>query len=72
MSDLTEALTILLKYGDPDYPIWCEHDALHVGIDAEEVSEKDKGRLEQLGFFLSEEEEEEVDGGFISFRFGSV
>lgn len=67
MKDLIAALTILLKYGNPEYPCHCEHDALFVAIDPDKVSKKDKARLDKLGFFVSEE----FDGGFTSFRFGS-
>ena len=68
MSKLIEALQILLKYGDPAYPTHCEHDELTIcGIDPEDVSKEDKDRLDELGFFVSEEY-----GCFKSFRFGSA
>lgn len=66
MKDLIEALTILLKYGNPQYPTYCCHDELLIGgIEPENVSEKDKKRLSELGFDVSDE------GGFQSYRFGS-
>ena len=68
MKDLIEALTILAKYMDPEekWPTACEHDVLYVcSVEAEDVSEEDTKRLDQLGFIPSE------DGGFMSFRFGS-
>jgi hypothetical protein len=56
MSDLIEALQILLKCGNPLYPTHCEHDVLTVvGIDPSDVSEDDKEKLVRLGFFVSEE-----------------
>lgn len=66
MNDLIAALQIFLKYGDPEYPTWCSHDALNIcDIDPEKVSDEDKSKLEELGFI--------VDGdGFMSFRFGSA
>lgn len=64
MKDLIEALTILLKYGDPDWPTCCEHDVLHVAIDPALVSDADKARLAALSFKPGE-------GNFQSFRFGS-
>lgn len=69
MKDLIEALTILLKYGNPHNPTHCEHDQLTIcGIDPDDVSEEDKAQLDKLGFFVSDE-----DGPcFISFRFGSA
>ena len=68
MEQLIEALNIFLKYGNPEYPTWCEHDALHIcDIDDEKVSEEDKKELEKLGFFVDEQE-----GGFISYKFGSA
>jgi len=66
MKDLIEALTIFLKYGDPKYPTNCSHDELYVDIDPDKVSEEDKKRLDELGFFVNEELE-----GFSSYRFGS-
>jgi hypothetical protein len=69
MSDLIEALQILLKYGNPRYPTHCEHDVLTiVEIDPSDVSEDDKEKLDELGFFISNQDGEEC---FRSFRFGS-
>lgn len=68
MRDLIEALTILLKYGNPSHPTHCEHNALTiVDIDPVAVSIADKVRLNDLGFFVSESE-----ACFKSFRFGSA
>lgn len=65
MRDLIEALVIFLKYHDGG-ATHCEHDELFiVGVDPEKVSEADKQRLDELGFFESED-------GFKSFRFGSA
>jgi hypothetical protein len=70
VKDLIEALTILLKYGNPRNPTHCEHDELTIcGIDPKKVSDEDTKRLDKLGFFVSDE------GGtahFKSFRFGSA
>jgi hypothetical protein len=69
MSDLIEALQILLKYGNPKRPTHCEHDVLTIGgIDPSDVSEEDKEKLDELGFFISNEDGDEF---FRSFRFGS-
>jgi len=68
MNDLIEALTILAKYGNPNYPTHCEHDSLYVDIAPELVSKEDIIRLEELGFMVGEEE---FEGGFFSYRFGS-
>ena len=71
MNDLIEALQILLKYGNPDYPTHCEHDILSISpdIDPSDVSEEDKEKLEELGFFVSDNL---CDGeGFCSYKFGS-
>ena len=66
MKDLIAALQILLKYGNPANPTHCEHDILNVDISAEGVSKKDIERLDELGFFIDEE-----DNTFSSFKFGS-
>jgi len=69
MDDLIKALQILRKYGNPDYPFNCDHDVLFVDINPDVVSDEDKKELDSLGFITSEEEE--YDGGFISFKYGS-
>jgi len=66
MKDLIEALQIFLKYGNPRSPTWCGDEVLYIcGLDADDVSIEDKVRLDELGFFVDEE-----DNGFMSFRFG--
>jgi hypothetical protein len=68
MSDLIEALTIFLKYGNPRNPTHCEHDVLSImEIDPNVVTADDRARLDELGFFVSE-----GDGCFQSFRYGSA
>lgn len=69
MKDLIEALTILLKYGNPRNPTHCEHDVLTIcGIDPANVSREDVERLAVLGFIVDNEN----DPAFISFRYGSA
>lgn len=67
MEDLIKALQIFLKYGNPHNPTHCEHDVLHVDIDPELVSDEDIKLLDDLGFFVSEDNPD----GFDSFRYGS-
>jgi len=68
MSDLIKALQIFLKYGDHKWPTCCSHDQLAImEIEPEKVSDEDKKILNDLGFFVCEEDE-----CFISFRFGSA
>jgi len=70
MKDLIEALQILLKYGNPDYPTHCEHDILTIcGIEPVNVSEEDIKRLDELGFFIGNEYGEKA---FHSYKFGSA
>lgn len=70
MKDLIEALTILLKYGNPPHPTNCEHDVLIIcGIDPNDVSIDDKDKLEELGFFITNEYGEPY---FASYKFGSA
>ena len=68
MDDLIEALQIMRKYGNPDYPTHCEHDTMSFDIDVELVSEEDKDKLNELGIFVSDEY---GDAMFTSFKFGS-
>ena len=68
MDDLIEALTIFRKYANPRNPTHCSHDQLAImDVDPAEVTDEDKARLDDLGFFVDEDEE-----CFISFRFGSA
>ena len=68
MEDLIKALQIFLKYGNPKYPTYCAHDELTIaGINPAEVSDEDKKKLDELGFFVDDEEE-----CFRSFKFGSA
>ena len=70
MKDLIEALTILLKYGNPAYPTHCEHDVLTIcGINPADVSEEDKAALSKLGFDVGEQYGDE---SFYSYRYGST
>ena len=65
MKKLIEALQIFLKYGDINFPTHCEHDMLHVMVHPEAVSDEDKEKLDELGFFVHEE-------SFGSHRYGSA
>ena len=68
MEDLIKALQIFLKYGNPQYPTNCSHNTLIIyNIDPNDVSMEDKEKLDELGFFVSEEY-----NCFTSFRFGSA
>lgn len=68
MKELIEALTIFSKYTDTKFPTHCEHDTLLVMVDPGVVSDEDKKRLDELGFFAGDE----FDGCFTSFRYGSA
>ncbi len=70
MNDLIEALQILRKYGNPDKPTYCGHDVLSVSpeIDPDDVSDEDRKKLDELGFFVSTADGVKV---FRSFWFGS-
>jgi hypothetical protein len=66
IGEIIEAMLIFKKYDPPDYPTGCAHDVLYVFVDPLEVSERDKERLDDLGFFV------DSDGDcFASFRYGS-
>lgn len=68
MKNLHEAISILLKYNDDEYPTCCEHDMLYFPtVDYDSVSKEDKARLKKLGFVKN------TDGGegFMSFHYGS-
>lgn len=67
MEQLIKALQIFLKYGNLPYPTHCEHDSLAVLIDPALVSDEDKKKLYELGFFVSEDDEY-----FMSFKYGSA
>jgi len=68
MDNLIEALQIFRKYGNPDFPTHCEHDVLWIcGISPDDVSDEDKKRLNEIGFFHNED-----DDLFKSYVFGSA
>lgn len=68
MEKLIQALQIFLKYGNPEWPTHCEHDVLWIcGIQPDQVSEEDKAKLDELGFFVDED-----DNHFKSYRYGSA
>lgn len=67
MEDLIKALQIFLKYGNKKYPTSCEHDILYVDIDPGVVSYEDKKTLDELGFFVDDEND-----CFASFKYGSM
>lgn len=70
MEDLIKALQIFLKYGNPKYPTYCEHDILTImEIDPSTVSPEDIKQLEELGFHVMNEYGEPA---FSSYRFGSA
>ena len=70
MKDLIEALTIMLKYGNPEWPTHCEHDKMSIcGIDPADVSAEDVAKLDDLGFHVDNEWGEDQ---FVSFKFGSA
>jgi len=68
MEDLIKALQIFLKYGNPDYPTHCEHECMWIcGLSPADVSAGDKFTLDELGFFVCEN-----DDRFKSSRYGSA
>jgi hypothetical protein len=61
MQQVAEGLSILCKYldGDPVGSIGAEYEAIHCdGPDEEDLSPEDRKKLKELGWFLSEEENE--------------
>jgi hypothetical protein len=68
VESLIEALQIFMKYKNEKWPTNCSHDVLAImAVEREEVSDEDTKRLDELGFFWSEE-----DDCFISFHYGSA
>lgn len=69
MHELIQALTFadeILKDGLPDYPTYCSHDCLWLCIDIEQFDKDKRDKMDELGFFVCEEDE-----CFKSYRFGS-
>jgi hypothetical protein len=70
LKGLIEGLTIFLKYDTEESwsPTHCEHDIFMVcAASTKEVSPEDAKRLDELGFFWSDESE-----CWCSFRYGSA
>ena len=55
MQKYIKILTILSKYTDSPYPLFCEHDVLGFIVEEEKISKEDKDELDKLGVFYSEE-----------------
>lgn len=68
MDDLIEALKMFKEKGDTHYPFHCEHDTLYMNTEyvADQFSEEELKRLEELGFMWHE-----GNRYFMSHRFGS-
>jgi hypothetical protein len=77
MKELIEALQILLKYGNPNYPTNCEHDELSIhGIEAEDITKEDVIKLYELGFTVwieGVENDEHIpdESKIFSYKYGS-
>ncbi len=67
MEQLIEALKIFSKYSNAEFPTGCEHDELYVYVDPAIVSDEDRARLEELGFYTIE-----FNDCFISTKYGSA
>jgi hypothetical protein len=67
VDNLIEALQIMRKYANPQFPTNCEHDVLHVCVPPGDIADpNDLARLAELGF-----DPDEYDCGFNSTYFGS-
>ena len=70
IDDLIEALQILAKYANDDYPTHCEHDILTICcVDPNDVSDADRRKLGALGFSVGTGYS---DPRFHSYLFGSA
>ena len=51
MKNLIEALQILLKYGNPEFPTHCDCETFTIcGINPKDITVSDKQKLRKLGF----------------------
>jgi hypothetical protein len=68
MKELVEAFQIFLKYGNPSYPINCQHDIMRVYLDVsfDTIDKNDIKRLIEIGF-----EYDDDFGCFQSTKYGS-
>lgn len=68
MKDLIEALQIFQQYANVNRPTHCEHDVLMVvDVAQDAVSDGERIRLDNLGFFWDDE-----SNTWSSFRFGAA
>lgn len=78
MDKLIKALEIFKKYLPKDsyeyeYPTHCEHDVLIIGCDPDKITDLDDiAELEKAGFIRTDKDNEEYEGRWISFHFGSA
>lgn len=65
--DLLAALTLLAKHPvDTTGPLHCGHDTLYVRADETAFTDEEIAQLDRWGFHA------DAEGGFYSFRYGSV
>jgi len=51
IQDMIEGLEIFDKYTDDKYVFYSQHDVIGIGVSPTEVSDKDKEKLDDLGFY---------------------
>jgi hypothetical protein len=67
LENFIKALQILNQYGNPTYPVHCEHDELRIyGIDVATIRQEDIETLDSYGFIVDTE-----SNSFISYAYGS-
>lgn len=59
LQELIEALQIFAKYPHEKYSTGAGHDVFYVNVDPKIVSDEDKIKLEELGFFTGEQADDE-------------
>jgi len=66
MDDLIQALQILRKYKNPEFPTSSEHDILYINVKPKKVSDEDIQILGELGVHADYKEKR-----FFSYKFGN-
>jgi hypothetical protein len=55
LKEYSEAFEIFAKYGEGRFNTYAEHDIIYAGPDPAIVSDEDKKRLSELGWFIGED-----------------
>lgn len=71
--ELIEALVMLGEKATTQRPFNCSHDTLTVcGVETTEFTIEELAHLDELGFYVGSSDDDDTDGSFYSYKYGSA